>query len=274
MFLLRSGHRPLTEAHRRSWRERGYVRLEGLYDRSVVARLDRIVDDLFTGRPENVTVDDIESNRRMRMRDVVGTRFERRLKINDLYLSHEEVREALLDASLTAVLHELLGHEPVLCNTLSIDRGTQQPRHVDTLFMTPQSDDHLIATWTPLEDVHAHSGPLFYYPGSHLIPPYRFSHGGQHVEWSEFAAWEAYVDAEIERRGLVREVFLPRAGDVFIWHARLVHGGSPIEREDLTRRSLVAHYYSGADCELMGAKVARTRSGGAWLDRPPQPVPA
>ena len=24
MFLLRSGHRPLTEAHRRSWRERGY----------------------------------------------------------------------------------------------------------------------------------------------------------------------------------------------------------------------------------------------------------
>lgn len=235
--------------------------------------MDAVVDSLFDERPANVTVDDIESQLRMRMRDVVGTRFERRLKINDLYLSHDVVRETLLDAPFVAILRTLLGHEPVLCNTLSIDRGTEQPHHVDTLFMTPQSDDHLIAAWIPLEDVHADSGPLFYYPGSHLIPPFRFSTGSQHVVWPEMPAWNAHIDGEIARRGLRREAFTPRVGDAFIWHARLVHGGSGIANDSLTRRSLVAHYFSQHDCVGMGAAVGAAPSAGLWLDRPPQPVP-
>ena len=36
-------------------------------------------------------------------------------------------------------------------------------------------------------------------------------------------------------------------GDVFIWHARLYHGSSPIENPQSTRRSLVAHYWCVED---------------------------
>ena len=38
-------------------------------------------------------------------------------------------------------------------------------------------------------------------------------------------------------------------GDVLVWHHNLLHGGSAIEREGATRRSMVAHYFGeGALC--------------------------
>ena len=36
--------------------------------------------------------------------------------------------------------------------------------------------------------------------------------------------------------------FLPKKGDALIWHADLVHGGSPRTDRDLTRWSLVSHF--------------------------------
>jgi ectoine hydroxylase len=38
--------------------------------------------------------------------------------------------------------------------------------------------------------------------------------------------------------------FLPRKGDVLIWHANLLHGGRAIAAPGATRRSLVAHYFA------------------------------
>jgi hypothetical protein len=36
--------------------------------------------------------------------------------------------------------------------------------------------------------------------------------------------------------------FHPKQGDVLLWHADLVHGGSKREHRNLTRQSLVTHY--------------------------------
>ena len=46
--------------------------------------------------------------------------------------------------------------------------------------------------------------------------------------------------AEQAERPLER--FLPRRGDVLLWHPGLVHGGSPIRTDGATRLSLVGHY--------------------------------
>ena len=37
---------------------------------------------------------------------------------------------------------------------------------------------------------------------------------------------------------------MAKKGDVFIWHANLIHGGSPIKDHSLTRKSMVIHYYA------------------------------
>ena len=56
---------------------------------------------------------------------------------------------------------------------------------------------------------------------------------------AEFGKW---LISEIERGRHPRKVFLPRRGDVLIWHAALVHEGSPITDQSRTRKSLVTHY--------------------------------
>jgi ectoine hydroxylase-related dioxygenase (phytanoyl-CoA dioxygenase family) len=44
-------------------------------------------------------------------------------------------------------------------------------------------------------------------------------------------------------------VFLPKAGDVLLWHANLIHAGSPRRDLGLSRRAVVLHYFAkGAVC--------------------------
>jgi hypothetical protein len=58
---------------------------------------------------------------------------------------------------------------------------------------------------------------------------------------------EKYVDRiaeEIERHKLTMEVFRPKKGDIIIWHANMLHGSIPVIHPELTRKSLVMHYFA------------------------------
>lgn len=67
-------------------------------------------------------------------------------------------------------------------------------------------------------------------------------------------------------------MFHARKGDVFVWNAQLLHGGSPIADRGRTRRSVVFHYFSESDCRAMGHRLVPL-SGGFWIRRSQQPVP-
>jgi len=47
----------------------------------------------------------------------------------------------------------------------------------------------------------------------------------------------------VQRRGYGEERFLPRKGEVLIWHANLLHGGSAVINQCRSRWSQVSHYY-------------------------------
>ena len=49
-------------------------------------------------------------------------------------------------------------------------------------------------------------------------------------------------DRRLARGDCEGTLALPRKGDLIVWHARLVHGGTPVTGEGRTRKSLVAHY--------------------------------
>ena len=48
----------------------------------------------------------------------------------------------------------------------------------------------------------------------------------------------------IAKKNFEKKIFLAKKGDAFIWHANLVHGGSPVIDASLTRKSMVIHYYA------------------------------
>lgn len=255
------------------WEDNGFLVLPGFFDEDECDTVASASDRVWRARPADVVVDDLVTNRRCRIAEVSDDDARtHRFKLNDLYLSDARLRGVAISERVGMVLEELLGDEPVACNTLNFDYGSQQADHLDTLYMTPLTDRALVATWMALEDTAADAGPLRYYPESNHITPYRFSTGSYHVDLPEMDRWTDYMAGQVERHGLEEQRFLARRGDLFVWHALLLHGGSEICRPGLTRRSLVTHFFTQADCERLGSDL-RPAPGGWWMRKPPLPVP-
>jgi hypothetical protein len=85
--------------------------------------------------------------------------------------------------------------------------------------------------------------------------------------------WRVAMDQAAAQAGLEKRVFLAKKGDVFVWHAHLLHGGSPIRDPARTRKSYVFHYFSEEDARAAGS-VLVPEAGAHWINRPPRPVSA
>ncbi len=271
-FAKRVNHTMLTTEQRTSWDDNGFLILSNFYSDIDVDRIDFITEMAWRGRPRTVVVDDTVTGQRQRLSSWPRSRDESFVKVNDLYLESGALRRLILDTRLVPILAGLLGDEAVLINTLTIDHGTAQDNHIDSLFMTPRTTDALLATWTCLEDVHGDAGPLFYYPGSHKLPVYRFSNGAEHAIHEEMGDWDLSFRRFIAEHGIERKVFLAKKGDLFVWHSRLIHGGSPINDPERTRKSLVSHFHTLADWRAFGGDCVPC-NGAYWLRRDSHPVP-
>ena len=249
----------------------GFLVLEGYFSGERVDALNAEVVRLLADKPLEVVVDSRITAQRTWWADTPYRETER-FKFNDLYLLSATVREVALDAPLSALLGALLGEPAVLCNSLNFKKGSSDHVHIDSLFMTPRTPGSLAATWTSLEDVHPDAGPLTYFPGSHLIPLYRFSDGSRHAIRSEMPAWLEHITAQLRERGIEEKVFLAKKGDVFIGirisSTRVVRSRTCSERE---RRSC-ATIMASADARALGGDLctashgpldAKTRAAGA-----------
>ncbi len=258
-------------ALRTVWLREGWVHLPGFFDLGDVAAINDLVDALWVEKPASVTVDDVDGGRRCRMSQLVSTDRSKRIKINDLYLVSSRVRSVLLNPSLCEIVAELLSEEPVLCNSLNLEKSSAQDYHADSLFMTPRTPGRLAASWIALEDVLPGAGPLRLYPASHLIPRFVFSGGSFHARNEEMARCGAYFQEELDSRSSRPRSIYARTGDLVIWHADLLHGAEPIADFTLTRKSMVAHYFGLTDCFRGGYKINGSE-GARWLRRRAQPT--
>jgi hypothetical protein len=159
------------------------------------------------------------------------------------------VNQAAHDARLLGVLGALLGHEARLFQSINFLTGSEQHTHSDSIHMSTYPLGGLIAAWVALEDITPENGPLHYYPGSHKLPYYlNADYDNEGNNWligdKDYSAYESFIDKRVQELGLQKEVFLAKKGDIFIWHANLLHGGEPHPNKALTRRSMVLHYFS------------------------------
>lgn len=150
---------------------------------------------------------------------------------------------------LLRLLTFLLGKPVIPFQSLNFTLGSEQRAHSDSIHMTTEPPGYLIATWIALEDCPADSGPLFYYPGSHRLPYVTTEHYdsgntawtiGQHSN----RRYEDKIAEVIRENALEKKLFQAHRGDVLVWHANLLHGGSPITRPGATRKSMVCHYFA------------------------------
>lgn len=150
---------------------------------------------------------------------------------------------------LTRLLSFLLGKKVIPFQSMNFTVGSEQRAHSDSIHMTTEPQGYLIATWTALEDCTEGNGPLYYYPGSHRLPyvmtdDYDSGNTALTIGDHSNRRYEDKIEAIIREKGLKKQFFLARRGDALIWHANLLHGGSPITTPGATRRSMVCHYFA------------------------------
>lgn len=256
----------LTKEQLKFWRENGYLILPGCLSAAEQAEVLSIVEDQWNNREGNDHEVDCISGplrgRAYRMHEADPSIKNEIYKLNNLFGRVKAIRKISHTPFLKAAITQLLEGEPLICNSLNFERGSQQPFHYDTWYMPPPVDDRMVAVNMALEDVDDDNGPFIYYPGSNNIPAYRFSNGKLNFIDAEAQGFNDYIGPEIEKRQLKPQHFKCKAGDVFIWHAQLYHGGSPIKDMKRTRKSMVIHYWRAQD---LPPENVRRDEYGAYL---------
>jgi ectoine hydroxylase len=176
---------------------------------------------------------------------------QRRLDERIIFAIHKSkaIHDIASKPSLMKLLGFTLGKPVRLFQSLNFTHGSKQLAHSDTIHMTTHPLGYMIAVWIALEDIDADSGPLFYYPGSHKLPyvlKEDYTHGGNYFlhGTNDYQKYEKAIATLIERNSFEQKVFLAKAGDAFVWHANILHGGSPIVNPALTRKSMVLHFFA------------------------------
>ncbi|HUP98510.1 MAG TPA: phytanoyl-CoA dioxygenase family protein [Usitatibacter sp.] len=168
----------------------------------------------------------------------------RKKRVVEAHAVLPEVRDAFASPQLVEFLTALFEEPAVLSQSLMFQMGSEQPIHRDTTFVQFDQPLCMVGCWIALEDVRPGSGELSYIVGSHRLPDFPFSTGkkaGVGANPDELHASFGWLLTESDKRGLTRQSFRARKGDVLVWHADLAHGGSPITDPRLTRQSVVGH---------------------------------
>jgi hypothetical protein len=228
----------------RHWIEHGFVTLERAVEPDVCDELRANLDSAFAQGDERLLMHSPASPDYRPLASGMDTE---RARVVDVYVYYDSARRALFSGQIAGFLRNVFDDAPLLFQSLTFEKGSQQPMHQDTGFVVVSSPLDFAASWIALEDIQPGSGELMYLDGSHRLPEYLFS--GKYKHWNakrdgqeQQAEWHTSLYEGAERMGLQEKTFVPRKGDVLIWSADLAHGGSAVSHPSLTRKSLVGHY--------------------------------
>ena len=218
-----------SQASLRTFEDNGFAILPGFFGNEAVAGINQELHQLIASRQ-------------------VSVRYVNKF----MFAFRKSARiRAAGEGSLRALVSALLGHEATLFQSINFLTGSQQRTHSDSIHMSTFPLGGMAAAWVALEDITPTNGPLHYYPGSHLLPYYlNADYQNEGTDWligdQDYAAYERLMAGRVAELGLQKQIFLARRGDVFIWHANLMHGGEPHLDPARTRKSMVFHYFSQA----------------------------
>lgn len=222
----------------------GYVVLERAIEPELIDAYLADVYDLFDQRCLSVMIS-AGYNQYSTIRDFKDQDYYRHgLRIIDFHNSSIAAKKLSLHRSLARFLGHIFREAPVVMQSLTFMKSTQQEIHQDHAYVVAETPSHMAASWIALEDIDPKSGPLMYYAGSHTIPIFDWGDGmfrtGQSTKnENQFAEW---IHQRSKERGLPLQHHTPRKGDVLIWHGTLGHGGALATDPSLTRKSYVTHY--------------------------------
>ncbi|MDB5207116.1 MAG: phytanoyl-CoA dioxygenase [Flavisolibacter sp.] len=210
------------------WREKGIIVLPRFFKSEEIDKTER-----------SITTDLTEKNKEKYFSN----------RVINLHKTNKLVDSLFRDVELLKLLSFILGKEALPYQTINFYKSSSQLAHSDSLHLTTEPLGYLVGVWVALEDVVPGSGEFFYYPGSHkfkyiMNQDFNAKNNTWSIDVRLNEKYEDKVAQVIQENQLKPETFLPKKGDVMIWHANLLHGSHPKKDLSLTRKSLVMHYFA------------------------------
>jgi ectoine hydroxylase-related dioxygenase (phytanoyl-CoA dioxygenase family) len=198
------------------YRDQGYVVVDDVIGPELLARMQRVIDEL-TNKARGVTthndVYDLEpthtpANPRVR-------------RIKKPHLVDAVFQEALKSPVLVDVLRKLIGPDVRLhgskLNVKAPRYGSPVEWHQDWAFY-PHTNDDILAIGVMLDDVAPENGPMLVLPGTHKGPTYDHHAEGRFCGAVDPTACDLDFSKAVACTG--------RAGSASFHHVRLVHGSA------------------------------------------------
>jgi len=220
---------PQIQDQLRQFVQEGFMILKGFYSNEEVEKLNGSIDQLLEEKQTDFNYTGRKIMHAFRQSSYIDQQFFRNEKLIQL-------------------LNFAMGKEVVPFQTINFLQGSEQRAHSDSIHMSSSPEGYLIATWTALENIGIDQGPVFYYPGSHRLPyvtcqDYQSGNTKWTIGERSYKNYEDKIAAILQEHSFEKRYFTAEKGDVLIWHANLLHGGSPIQRKGSSRKSMVAHYF-------------------------------
>jgi ectoine hydroxylase-related dioxygenase (phytanoyl-CoA dioxygenase family) len=187
------------------------------------------------------------------------------------YMRHSALRALLCEPQLGGVLEALIGEPAAVHLNLTGWVSTQRDWHQDSYLNPPHVGDFYAAVWIALGDIDPRSGPFQYVPSSHRWPQVTRDSVGNLVDLKD-PRWPKHsepilsplFEQDIADRNAEVVTYLPKKGDVLIWHGRLLHRGSKPQANGAYRPALIAHY-SGIEHRRDFPAPAVQHESGGWF---------
>ena len=242
-----------------SFRRDGYLILKGAISSDLLDQIRWEIEETFIAPPEDARPEIPGVN-------VKTGRFQ------DAWRLCPSVVALAGEQGILQVLEDLYGRTPHPFQTLTFSIATQQKSHSDHIHFSSRPLGFMCGVWVALQDVTEENGPLFYYPGSHNLPYQGYADLGIEVESPEtepiaYSEYEDRIDQFARNHGFRRQTFTASKGDVLIWAANLVHGGSAVTGNTDVRWSQVTHYYFD-DCLHYTPRLSDEINGDFLIRRP------
>jgi hypothetical protein len=189
-------------------------------------------------------------------------------RIMDAWKISEPIKAIATAPRVLGILAELYGRKPLPFQTLNFKMPTQQRAHSDTIHFNSMPNGFMAGVWVALEDVDMDNGPLFYYPGSQKLPEVTMQDVGVEADYSQYDHYEEHIQKVVAECGIPIEYGLIKKGQALIWSANLLHGGSPANDPNRTRKSQVTHFFFEGTRYYtpLTSKDLSTEEGIFWRD--------
>ena len=173
---------------------------------------------------------------------------------------------------LKKVLKFLYDSKPLPFSTINFIGGTEQPFHSDYIHFGSLPHKYLVGAWVALEKTTKYNGALSVIPGSHKFPLIDYQDLKQKkplniIELEKnYRVYENYIKQLIKIKKLKPKELYLKKGEVILWAANLLHGGSNVKNKKLTRRSQVIHFHF-KDSEVYYNPGFSEPKKGLYVDR-------